>query len=299
MYLPDAATLRVSNPWVTNGVNPIQPPETTLSSGSHTPHSPLDAQPILSQLPNDADDGSANLEYVNSELLLSLSQDEPPRLQNPPVETPPPTTPPSQSASRPGSRPQSRRGSRHGSRAPSPEPHAGGSRPGNLNDTYVHAQNPASRTSHGLFNISMKPFTTISSPFSLNSRSNSHTNLNSLTSLSSHPSNAQSTSGATSPQLRLQQPPVRQQNTSPATLHRAFTEVPDYGIASRGFLGGVPPLASMQGLPSYEEAERNLSDTDLAARFARAQTQRMPLPLLSLPNTPAGERPRRMFTTGP
>lgn len=302
MYLPEAATLRVSNPWVTNGVNPIQPAETTLSSGSHTPHSPLDAQQILSQLPTDADAGSANLEYVNSELLLSLSQDEPPRLQNPSVDTPPTTTPPSQTVSRPGSRSHSRRPSRHGSRAPSPEPHAGGSRPGNPNDTYVHAQNPASRASHGLFNISMKPFTTISSPFSLNSRSNSHTNLASLTSLTGHghhsPSNSQSASGAASPQLRPQPPPLRQQNTSPATLHRAFTEVPDYGIASRGFLGGVPPLASMQGLPSYEEAERSSSETDLAARFARAQAQHMSLPSLSLPNTPAGERPRRMFTTG-
>ncbi len=39
-------------------------------------------------------------------------------------------------------------------------------------------------------------------------------------------------------------------------LHRAFTEVPDYEIALRGFLGGVPPLSSMQGLPSYDEASR-------------------------------------------
>ncbi|KAF5328618.1 hypothetical protein D9619_011636 [Psilocybe cf. subviscida] len=43
----------------------------------------------------------------------------------------------------------------------------------------------------------------------------------------------------------------------PAILHRAFTEVPDYSIAARGFLGGVPPLDSMRGLPSYEEAARD------------------------------------------
>ncbi|KAJ8518138.1 hypothetical protein ONZ45_g4772 [Pleurotus djamor] len=42
-------------------------------------------------------------------------------------------------------------------------------------------------------------------------------------------------------------------------LHRAFTEVPDYSVASRGFLGGVPPLSSMQGLPSYEEAAASAS----------------------------------------
>ncbi|KAF8196793.1 hypothetical protein K438DRAFT_1673005 [Mycena galopus ATCC 62051] len=40
-------------------------------------------------------------------------------------------------------------------------------------------------------------------------------------------------------------------------LHRAFTEAPDYEVALRGFLGGVPPLSSMQGLPSYDEASRS------------------------------------------
>jgi len=55
--------------------------------------------------------------------------------------------------------------------------------------------------------------------------------------------------------------------TSYSLLHRAFTEVPDYGIASRGFLGGVTPLETLQGLPSYEEAEmqRSRSESDLAA----------------------------------
>lgn len=39
-------------------------------------------------------------------------------------------------------------------------------------------------------------------------------------------------------------------------IFRAFNLVPDYSIASRGFIGGgVPPLSSMRGLPSYEEAE--------------------------------------------
>jgi hypothetical protein len=55
--------------------------------------------------------------------------------------------------------------------------------------------------------------------------------------------------------------------TSHSLLHRAFTEVPDYGIASRGFLGGVTPLETLQGLPSYEEAEmqRSRSESDLAS----------------------------------
>ena len=39
------------------------------------------------------------------------------------------------------------------------------------------------------------------------------------------------------------------------TISRVFSVVPDYNIASRGFMGGIPPLSSMHGLPSYEEAE--------------------------------------------
>ncbi|KAH9483841.1 Arrestin domain-containing protein C31A2.12 [Psilocybe cubensis] len=52
-------------------------------------------------------------------------------------------------------------------------------------------------------------------------------------------------------QLQTQQ---QQQLSGPALLHRALTEVPDYSIASRGFIGGVAPLSSMKGLPSYQEA---------------------------------------------
>ena len=71
-------------------------------------------------------------------------------------------------------------------------------------------------------------------------------------------------------------------NSGPSLLHRAFTEVPDYSIAARGFLGGVPPLTSMRGLPSYEESELRIgeggegmrgrtsaSDSNLAGRFER------------------------------
>ncbi|KAF4621110.1 hypothetical protein D9613_000148 [Agrocybe pediades] len=58
----------------------------------------------------------------------------------------------------------------------------------------------------------------------------------------------------------LRPTPVRSHTTTsdvldaPSLLHRALSEVPDYSIASRGFIGGVPPLSSMRGLPSYDEA---------------------------------------------
>jgi hypothetical protein len=58
-----------------------------------------------------------------------------------------------------------------------------------------------------------------------------------------------------------------------ALLHRAFTEVPDYGVAARGFIGGVTPLSSMRDLPSYDEAERSHSDSNATARLAHTSRQ--------------------------
>ena len=49
------------------------------------------------------------------------------------------------------------------------------------------------------------------------------------------------------------------------TISRAFSRVPDYSIASRGFIGGIPPLSSMRGLPSYEEAEAQRKEREAAA----------------------------------
>ncbi|KZW00209.1 hypothetical protein EXIGLDRAFT_722273 [Exidia glandulosa HHB12029] len=50
-------------------------------------------------------------------------------------------------------------------------------------------------------------------------------------------------------------------------LQAALSTVPDYDTASRGFaLGGVPPLSSAAGLPSYDEASRSLSEGDIASR---------------------------------
>jgi hypothetical protein len=53
-------------------------------------------------------------------------------------------------------------------------------------------------------------------------------------------------------------PGLPRRNSQPADagqdLPRALTEVPNYDAASRGFLGGLPPLTSLQALPSYEEA---------------------------------------------
>jgi hypothetical protein len=87
--------------------------------------------------------------------------------------------------------------------------------------------------------------------------------------------------------------------TSHSLLHRAFTEVPDYGIASRGFLGGVTPLETLLGLPSYEEAagmqQRSRSEPDLAsmavATMNTRQASRILDPLLPLHSSPSSAAP--------
>jgi hypothetical protein len=87
--------------------------------------------------------------------------------------------------------------------------------------------------------------------------------------------------------------------TSHSLLHRAFTEVPDYGIASRGFLGGVTPLETLQGLPSYEEAaattttQRSRSESDLASMVTMTArpASRILEPLLPLRPAPSSAAP--------
>ena len=89
--------------------------------------------------------------------------------------------------------------------------------------------------------------------------------------------------------------------TTPEQLHYAFTEVPDYDMASRGFLGGgITPLSSLQGLPSYDDAarernlsqaERSFSDTDLAGMFSSAQRAGRAAVPRAMPRTAASTPP--------
>ena len=81
---------------------------------------------------------------------------------------------------------------------------------------------------------------------------------------SGYPSQTASTSTSTSPLSH--------------TITRAFSLVPDYSIASRGFIGGIPPLSSMHGLPSYEEAEaqRRQKDPRKATEIQSQMQTRLP-----------------------
>jgi arrestin-related trafficking adapter 4/5/7 len=108
----------------------------------------------------------------------------------------------------------------------------------------------ASRAIHNILNTSLKPFSSISSPFSMSSRSASHPHFAFGTAANhayAYPDPHRNQPSTTSPASSTSTP------ASPTT--RFFTEVPDYEVASRGFAGGgVTPLSSMRDLPSYEEA---------------------------------------------
>ncbi|KAF9264157.1 hypothetical protein L218DRAFT_863584 [Marasmius fiardii PR-910] len=327
MYLPENAMMRVTNPWVRNNVSPVAYPNDISSPwpiSSSGRVSPLEAQAFgMSGAPSPRNEGPSPglggtqaLEWVNSELLLSLI-DNPPDLSMTSRVPPSPFLPAtagtgSSSNSEPNSaansRHQSRPGSRAGSRASSPERYSP-THSASSSETYIHSHSHASRNAQGLFKNAMKPFTSLNpaSGWLSSSRSGSHGNLASLGSHSSHgsvsalhspyPSLSNNSSPTTSRPTSSQGPgasPVFDYTTGTALLHRAFTEVPGYNVASRGFLGGVPPLSSLRGLPSYEEASgtsspnrsgptsasnpgtiendhrRTLSDDDLVERFARA-----------------------------
>ncbi|KAI0744133.1 hypothetical protein C8Q80DRAFT_880934 [Daedaleopsis nitida] len=308
-YLPDSATMRVANAWVVNGISPTMPQRSAQTAGPSEPssgiHSPapvfetwqvgpgLSRPPRSEHLPHEPQAGATTpLEWVNTELLLSLGQEAPEApptvLQRP---TPPSRTPPEVSAhaSRHGSRFPSRRGSRANSRAASPERERSASElsamsaasSGEGASTFVHSHSTASRNIHGLFHIAMKPFTSLGSTFSLGgARAGGHAN---FASLASSPVGAGS--GAATPAH------VAEPMTSQEMLHHAFTQVPDYDMASRGFLGGgITPLSTLRDLPTYESVaaemragqglrqragqgegagpERSFSEGDLAGMFA-------------------------------
>ncbi|TFK44147.1 hypothetical protein BDQ12DRAFT_593498 [Crucibulum laeve] len=316
MFLPEAATMRVINPWVATGTSPTHEPQyDPLGSWPHSRgrsgHStPLEAH-LFSHLPHAPGSGDTTpLDWVNSELLLSLSSDPPPTLRRDSrrsVELH--HTPPEACPQASGSSPHSRRNSRPSSRASSPERHSFTGSGSSIHQppasapvtpavagpdgAYVH-NGHASRNLHSLLKATMKPFTSLTHPlghhhgglFSRHQSGSPH----------HHPA-APSANGTASPSplahmgtgpiaqqvprsLTLPPTPEATEQSGSALLHRAFTEVPDYNLASRGFIGGVPPLTSMRGLPSYEEAAASRegetmratqSEADLTNRFASLQ----------------------------
>jgi arrestin-related trafficking adapter 4/5/7 len=259
MFLSDVVTLRVSNPWVLQNRSPV-------IGGHETPATQPSASPVeaqhFSHLPNvPSPEESSPLHWVNYELLLSLSENRPDALPGPDTSNLQSSTDSGSSSrnsrqnSRPVSlfmsntRPNSTMPSHANSRASSPER---GERAA-TSETYVHGESQASRALPSVFKAGLKPLSTIAPPW-LPTRSASLPFVPTLT----HPVTPLTPEAASSAQSHALARMVRPPSVSDAELlHRAFTAVPDYEVASRGFLGGgVTPLSSMQGLPSYEEASR-------------------------------------------
>ncbi|TDL15305.1 hypothetical protein BD410DRAFT_732926 [Rickenella mellea] len=254
VFLPESAAIRVTNPWVQQHADPlfgsaiVAPPlgARTPASGLSTPSTQPSPLPDLS--------GSVpSLEWVNSELLLSQSDTIP--THTPPlsrVSTPPDSE--SASASGSSSRWQSQRVSRVNSRSGSPD-----------HEMHVHAPNPTRPQQHELYTINMKPLTTLPHPFSHGylPHSQSHpparphppSRTHSVTgAVTNSGGNGGDSPRAISVAMLVTADPAN----GAELLHRAFTEVPTYDVASRGFLGGgPPPLDSMRGLPSYDEARES------------------------------------------
>ena len=147
--------------------------------------------------------------------------------------------------------------------------------------TYLHGNSTASRNVHGLFHATLRPLTSLTASLVLPSRH--YTPPQPLLSPHSSGSGSGPSSprhhGTTGPSASTASLPRTVPVTSHSLLRRAFTVVPDYDIASRGFLGGVTPLETLQGLPSYDEAEmqRSRSESDLVSMAHRRLAPLLPL----------------------
>ncbi|KZO98803.1 hypothetical protein CALVIDRAFT_418521 [Calocera viscosa TUFC12733] len=147
--------------------------------------------------------------------------------------------------SRSSSRPSSRPGSRVGSRASSPEPHD--RQPGPSDSTTTLGSDSTARAG-GLFHLplSIKPLTSYAKG------KGKATTPPEGGPLGPSPT-ARRRNGGRASTSRPPSPPHPFFHHAPDPL----SQVPNYDIASRGFLGGgVVPLTAQAGLPSYDEAER-------------------------------------------
>ncbi|KAF9526575.1 hypothetical protein CPB83DRAFT_857760 [Crepidotus variabilis] len=265
MYMPEAVTVRV--PWAgivsdgegagadsTPGLDNVDDPLQSPGSASRDELHPLDPRhgPSASAVSS-----AAELEYINAE--LARARDRAARARPPSPERRQSRNSAADSSSHHGS---SSSGHHHGKpfssflKAFSSLSHHGHGHENKHNQHHQHGQH---HSSHGHISRSLssgavpdepEPHSFSSSP--IISRPPSPGAGSSTTPSSSSASTFASSSNSAS--ASNQAIP-----TSAAMIHRALIEVPDYAVASRGFMGGVPPLSSMHGLPSYEEASRTQS----------------------------------------
>ena len=150
------------------------------------------------------------------------------------------------------SAPNSRFSSRLPSRASSPE-------------RVSRSAGQASSTSHESRGIFRNPFTAITSSFSQSNRRHSLQSASALSQLHAYDAVEVPARRGRSGQNTTQNSPLPSPPTS-LNMTSYFNEVPNYETASRGFAGGgVPPLTSMRGLPTYEEANTPFVTPDSTA----------------------------------
>ena len=255
-YTPSSPIPTSNSSTMHAGSELLSAPSTGISAPeSMSPGSPLrPVEAIASEPPS----GTVALDWVNSELhRLTRVLQRPGTI----IATPP------------DSAQTSRHASRASSRAASPERGSGAVR-----ERHHHHHHPHHHHQHHSI-FSLKPFSKVASPFHGRHRPSTSTSAIAIDSSSSNSRSAhhhhsrtevptpEAASGSASPVL----PRGRSEDELHSMMRGSFNDVPDYNVASRGFLGGgVTPLSSTRGLPSYEEAERSHSDGDLAARFGEA-----------------------------
>ncbi|QRV79631.1 arrestin [Ceratobasidium sp. AG-Ba] len=198
---------------------------------------------------------------VDSELLLSIGvQPNTAHLNSGPSSSSH-TPPESRRESRAGSRAVSRAGSRAGSRASSPE--RGHHAPGGVDGHKLAGALHSNRSSLFHFPSSMKPFTPFTKSRGSTSANGNHSH--------GHNSTPGSTSGTHTPANHhasgIQTPANGTHSPEePAAATDALNRVPDYSVASRGFLGGgVTPLS--RDLPSYDQAQQTLTTSSSAGNL--------------------------------
>ncbi|KAJ6624858.1 hypothetical protein B0H10DRAFT_2212280 [Mycena sp. CBHHK59/15] len=245
MFFSEGNTMRVTNPWIQSGVNPIlvdgqrptasgSPDKVTpleLITDSNDPYIPDPEHPVF-------------LDWINAELLISQGAT---KMAHPNSFCGADEGSAQHGDSTSGS--SSTQPSRRMSRSSSPDcgcstPPAATSTTADGVPTYTHASK-ASRALPSLFVALMEPTSVLTHPHWLAAR----------------PDPKDPRASSIDIQRRVREVSRPDPEVGSVLLHRAFTEVPDYEVALRGFLGGVPPLSSMQGLPSYDEAEASRSGT--------------------------------------
>ncbi|KAJ7156887.1 hypothetical protein C8R43DRAFT_883574 [Mycena crocata] len=239
MFLSEGNTMRVTNPWIQAGVSPIlvdgRKPSRAEGSGNATPLE-LISDSNNAYVPDP--EHPVFLDWVNAELLISQGATK--------VAFPSKHSPDDACTA-------------SGMRTPGPDhpptpptPSADGVA------TYTHDSN-ASRALPGLFVATMEPTSSMTHPHWLAAR----------------PDPKDPRVSSIDIQRRVREVSRPNPEVGSVLLHRAFTEVPDYEVALRGFLGGVPPLSSMDGLPSYDEASRS-GTPDLTKRVETASATDAP-----------------------